>query len=82
MENKKVPQMRFNIIENGKWKTENWENALASEIFVTVNERNHPELPVLSASQEFGMIFFFRKFSLSFKKRWGNKKYGKDWIQN
>lgn len=57
MENKKVPQLRFNIIENEKLKTENWENALASEIFVTVNERNHPELPVLSASQEFGMIF-------------------------
>lgn len=53
----KVPQLRFNIIESGKLKTENWENALASEIFVTVNERNHPELPVLSVSQEFGMIF-------------------------
>lgn len=57
MENKKVPQLRFSKIESGKLKTENWENALASEIFVTVNERNHPELPVLSASQEFGMIF-------------------------
>lgn len=34
MENKKVPQLRFNIIENEKLKTENWENALASEIFV------------------------------------------------
>lgn len=34
-----------------------WTNAQASEIFISVNDRNHPELPVLSASQEWGMIY-------------------------
>lgn len=34
-----------------------WMNAQASEIFISVNDRNHPELPVLSASQECGMIY-------------------------
>ena len=34
-----------------------WMNAPASEIFISVNDRNHPELPVLSASQEWGMIY-------------------------
>ena len=34
-----------------------WMNAQASEIFISVNDRNHPELPVLSASQEWGMIY-------------------------
>ncbi|WP_303919161.1 restriction endonuclease subunit S [Treponema berlinense] len=34
-----------------------WMNAQASEIFISVNDRNHPELPVLSASQELGMIY-------------------------
>ena len=34
-----------------------WMNALASEIYISVNDRNHPELPVLSASQEWGMIY-------------------------
>ena len=57
MENKKVPQLRFNIIENEKLKYENWFSAPASEIFISVNDRNHPELPVLSASQELGMIY-------------------------
>lgn len=57
MENKKVPQLRFNIIENEKLKDENWFSAPASEIFISVNDRNHPELPVLSASQELGMIY-------------------------
>lgn len=46
----KNPQLGFlNNIE--------WINAPASEIFISVNDRNHPELPVLSASQEWGMIY-------------------------
>ena len=60
MENKKVPQLRFSgfkKIENEKLKDENWFSAPASEIFISVNDRNHPELPVLSASQELGMIY-------------------------
>ncbi|WP_017750916.1 hypothetical protein, partial [Clostridium tyrobutyricum] len=33
-----------------------WEQRKAGDIFFTVADKNHPELPVLSASQEFGMI--------------------------
>ncbi|MDY2839802.1 MAG: restriction endonuclease subunit S [Treponema sp.] len=57
---KKSPQLRFSRfkkIENEKLKDENWFSAPASEIFISVNDRNHPELPVLSASQELGMIY-------------------------
>lgn len=57
---KNIPQLRFSgfkKIENEKLKDENWFSAPASEIFISVNDRNHPELPVLSASQELGMIY-------------------------
>ncbi len=57
---KNTPQLRFSgfkKIENEKLKDENWFSAPASEIFISVNDRNHPELPVLSASQELGMIY-------------------------
>ena len=57
---KNTPQLRFSgfkKIENDKLKDENWFSAPASEIFISVNDRNHPELPVLSASQELGMIY-------------------------
>ena len=57
---KKSPQLRFSgfkKIENEKLKDENWFSAPASEIFISVNDKNHPELPVLSASQELGMIY-------------------------
>ena len=33
-----------------------WEQRKAVSIFQTVSDKNHPELPVLSASQELGMI--------------------------
>lgn len=46
-----VPEIRFKGFE-GKWKED-----LAGRIFQTVNIRNRAELPVLSASQEWGMIF-------------------------
>ena len=46
-----VPEIRFKGFE-GKWKT-----CKAHTIFETTDERNHPELPVLSANQERGMIF-------------------------
>ncbi|WP_170065723.1 restriction endonuclease subunit S, partial [Clostridium luticellarii] len=36
--------------------TDPWEQRKAGDIFFTVVDKNHPELPVLSASQEFGMI--------------------------
>ena len=52
MSNKKhqIPAIRFNGF------TDAWEQRKASNIFVSVSEKNNPELPVLSASQEKGMI--------------------------
>lgn len=47
---KKVPEIRF------KEFAEEWENTDASIIFKTYFDKNHPDLPVLSASQEYGMI--------------------------
>lgn len=47
---KKVPEIRF------KDFAEDWENTDASIIFKTYFDKNHPDLPVLSASQEYGMI--------------------------
>lgn len=47
---KKVPKIRFEEF------TEDWENTDASIIFKTYFDKNHPDLPVLSASQEYGMI--------------------------
>lgn len=47
---KNVPEIRF------KEFAEEWENTDASIIFKTYFDKNHPNLPVLSASQEYGMI--------------------------
>lgn len=48
--NKKVPEVRFKGFED------EWKNMDASVIFKTYFDKNHPNLPVLSASQEYGMI--------------------------
>lgn len=45
-----VPQIRF------KGFAESWEQCSAKIIFRPVVDKGHPELPVLSASQEYGMI--------------------------
>ncbi|NMC58605.1 MAG: restriction endonuclease subunit S [Candidatus Methanofastidiosa archaeon] len=47
---KNTPEIRF------KGFNDTWEHRKAGDIFFTVADKNHPELPVLSASQEFGMI--------------------------
>jgi restriction modification system DNA specificity domain protein len=47
---KNKPEIRFKGFE------EEWEDMEATHIFRTNDDRNHPNLPVLSASQEFGMI--------------------------
>ena len=44
------PSIRF------KGYTEPWEQRKATEIFYSVSDKNHIDLPVLSASQEYGMI--------------------------
>lgn len=47
---KKKPEIRFNGFE-GEWEKDN-----AVYIFETYYDKNHPNLPVLSASQELGMV--------------------------
>lgn len=47
---KNIPEIRFKGFEG------EWEEQGASSIFRTYCDKNHPELPVLSANQELGMI--------------------------
>ncbi|WP_249962901.1 restriction endonuclease subunit S [Histophilus somni] len=49
-EKRLVPKLRFPEF------THAWEQRKAKEIFISVSEKGFPHLPVLSASQEFGMI--------------------------
>ena len=46
----KKPALRFAGFED------EWEQQKASEIFYSVSDKNHVDLPVLSASQEYGMV--------------------------
>ena len=46
----KVPNIRF------KGFTDDWEQRKAGEIFKSVSDKGYTDLPVLSASQELGMI--------------------------
>lgn len=34
-----------------------WKKQVAGKIFLTQDDRNHPELPVLTATQEYGMLY-------------------------
>ena len=45
-----APRIRFSIFND------DWNQRNASEIFTSVSDKNYPELPVLSASQEKGMV--------------------------
>lgn len=47
---KKLPQVRFQEF------SDEWIQQKAGSIFETKDDRRHPELPVLAASQEFGMV--------------------------
>ncbi|PRY82931.1 restriction endonuclease subunit S [Alkalibacterium olivapovliticus] len=49
-EDKSSPELRFEGF------TDAWEQRGGSDIFKSISDKNHPELPVLSASQEKGMI--------------------------
>lgn len=44
------PRVRFKEFEG------EWEKVRALDVFRTYNEKNHPELPVLSATQDRGMV--------------------------
>lgn len=46
----RFPELRFPGF------TDEWEQHNAGKIFISITDKNHPELPVLSASQELGMI--------------------------
>jgi type I restriction enzyme, S subunit len=50
-EGKAVPEVRFQEF------TGDWEQLKADEIFRSVSDKNHSNLPVLSASQEKGMVY-------------------------
>ena len=50
MENNKTPSIRF------KGFTDPWEQRKAKELFVSTADKGYPELPVLSATQDRGMI--------------------------
>ena len=47
----KIPKLRFQGFTGA------WEERQAGEIFISIVDKGHPELPVLSASQERGMVF-------------------------
>ena len=47
---KKVPNIRF------KNNTESWKESKGKELFVEIIDKGHPDLPVLSATQDRGMI--------------------------
>ena len=47
---KKVPEIRFDGF------TDDWEQRKAKNLFVSTADKGHPELPVLSATQDRGMI--------------------------
>lgn len=49
-EGETVPKIRFKGFEG------EWEKVKADAIFKTINERNRPDLPVLSATQDKGMV--------------------------
>ena len=52
MEEKKlVPKLRFPGF------TEPWEQRKGDEVFISVSDKGYPQLPVLSASQELGMVY-------------------------
>lgn len=48
---KDIPEIRF------KGFTDTWEQRKADYIFKSVTDKGYPELPVLSASQELGMVY-------------------------
>lgn len=47
----RVPEMRLKGFEG------EWNGTALSEIFTTISEKGYPQLPILSASQELGMIY-------------------------
>ena len=47
---KKCPNIRF------KGFTDDWEQRKSGELFTSISDKGHPHLPVLSASQELGMV--------------------------
>lgn len=47
----KVPELRL------KGFSDEYEYTSTLKLFEVINDKNHPELPVLSASQEYGMVY-------------------------
>lgn len=47
----KIPELRF------KGFADAWEQRKSRELFVKLNEKNHPELPVVSSTQDNGIVY-------------------------
>ena len=56
MSKNKILQPKIRFKEFSGENAEAWEQRKASELFKSISDKNHPNLPVLSASQEKGMI--------------------------
>ena len=56
MNEKKKLQPKVRFREFTGENASDWEQRKAKEIFITISEKGYIDLPVLSASQEFGMV--------------------------
>lgn len=65
-ENQKVPDLRFPEFKNSG----EWEEDIAKNIFMTISEKNHPELSVLAATQEYGML---KRDDIKYKIQYNNE---------
>ena len=63
---KLIPQLRFPEFKNSG----EWEEDIAKNIFMTISEKNHPELSVLAATQEYGMV---KRDDINYKIQYNNE---------
>lgn len=78
-ENSMKPRIRF------KGYTDAWEQRKAETLFITYAEKGYPELPVLSATQDKGMVFrddirqqrynFYENYSCLYRNNDGIQRY-------
>ena len=65
-DNKLTPQLRFPEFKNSG----EWEEDIAKNIFMTISEKNHSELSVLAATQEYGML---KRDDINYKIQYNNE---------
>lgn len=65
-DNTLIPQLRFpEFTSSGEW-----EEDIAKNIFMTISDKNHPELNVLAATQEYGML---KRDDINYKIQYNNE---------